>query len=111
MDLYVSGHIHFYERNTAIYKNASAPVEFESDNLIRNPGSTVYITSGVAGSDTGLNAIPGNGTEWSRVFSDDIGPGTIELLNSTTLLWTQYQAESKTSVDHLYLTKTVLRPF
>ena len=111
VDLYVSGHIHYYERNDPIYNNKTAISDENAGNYIKNAGATVYITSGIAGSKTGKNAIPANIADWSKVINDDIGYGLITVYDNYTLRWQQIQSVDSKALDSLILTKNVTRPF
>jgi hypothetical protein len=53
VDFYFNGHIHNYERDTAIYHGNEAPCEAESENYIKNPEAPIYITIGSAGNREG----------------------------------------------------------
>ena len=58
VDLYLAGHAHYYERDTAIYKNVSVSNGGKEKNRLEDAGASVYILSGIAGSNEGPNPVP-----------------------------------------------------
>jgi hypothetical protein len=51
VDIYFSGHVHNYERMTAIYKNVTIPSEFDSEHKHVNPNAPVFILIGYPGNN------------------------------------------------------------
>ena len=105
VDLMVTGHVHYYERDTAIYKDKAAGADEETKTYIKNAKAPVYIVSGNGGNIEGGTLVPLDPKPWSRFISDSIGYGVLHVLNSTAMYWKQYDAKTKAAVDHYYFLK------
>lgn len=106
VDLVVQGHLHRYERETAIYQNLTVPSEYDGDNVHVNANAPVYIVSGIAGNQFEKNdPSTHNPYSWNRKLSEDYGFGKLTAINKTHLLWEQYSSETKGLIDFLYLVK------
>jgi len=112
VDLYISGHVHAYERNYPVYQ--SIRVGNDSKGMIVNPQATVHLIAGAAGSDEGLS-----NNEWFEwtVGSDswsylahrygvDYGYGMMSIENSTHLHWQYFRSGDNGLEDEFWIVKT-----
>lgn len=111
VDLYFSGHVHYYERTTAVYQNQTVTSGKQTENSLHNAGATVYIVSGAAGSNEKLTPVPSVLSNFTVLVKSEVGYGLLEVHNSTLLYWRQFNAASLTMNDYFYLSKNTTRPF
>jgi acid phosphatase type 7 len=108
VDLVIAGHLHHYERQSAIYQNKTVPCETEDEHTCINAAAPVHIISGSGGNRLKKNDdISKNPCLWSRFQSMDYGFGKLSVVNRTTLFWQQYSSESTMLIDYFYLGKTL----
>lgn len=89
VDLYVTGHIHAYERTDAV-------------------AGTVHIVNGAAGNIEGHQVLAKQDKwkPWTLAVNDeDYGFGQLEVVNSSMLTWTFHRATDGATVDSMTLTK------
>ena len=55
---------------------------------MENAGSTVYILSGIAGSNEGKTDIPEEKPEWCKKMGNRLGWGILNVVSEDTVLWT-----------------------
>ena len=94
VDLYMSAHVHAYERLTGIYNGAV------------NFSATSYITNGAAGNKEGHQHLSGNAPKYvSHRNSQDFGFGLLSVHNVTALSWQFIRSEDGGIDDHAWITK------
>jgi hypothetical protein len=107
VDMFFQAHVHYYERNTPIYKNETVPCDIEHLHTCVGAKAPIYITSGCAGNLKGhhdhVSSVP---QLWSKYASNHFGYGKIVVHNQTHLYWEEYSAESKVILDYLWVVKT-----
>jgi hypothetical protein len=88
VDLYISAHVHSYERFFPVYNGTSNVDKWKADpSVIKNAGSTVHIVQGAAGNVEGqdhFSAIK----PFSAVRSSRYGYSGLTMHNHTHLEWT-----------------------
>ncbi|CAG9326871.1 unnamed protein product [Blepharisma stoltei] len=110
IDLILEGHVHNYERDTPIYKNATVKSEYDDSHTHKNPNAPIYIISGNAGNKKGHNdPIPSLWMPWTAFMSEDYGYGKIKVFNKTHIYWEQYSAIALEKIDYLWIIKDHLR--
>lgn len=110
VDVYFQAHVHYYERNTPIYKNLTVPCDFESPHTYVNARAPIYITSGCAGNKKGHNDnISKTPQLWSRSASNHFGYGKFVVHNETHMYWEEYSSDSKDILDYLWIVKNITR--
>lgn len=105
VDVYFSGHVHNYQRMTAIYANLTVSSPSDSFNLAVNPKAPIYILTGDAGSDHGHEPLSPTPQEWSVTGNEYYGFGQVTVFNATHTLWQQYDSEDGTVADWLWIVK------
>jgi hypothetical protein len=106
VDLVLAGHVHHYERQTAIYKNKTVASGIDTTYHHHNAKAPIHIISGNAGNRLQRNdPVSRTPDDWSVFMSPDYGFGRLTVMNKTCLLWKQYSSESNKLIDHLYITK------
>jgi hypothetical protein len=106
VDLYLQGHVHNYERDSAIYHNKTVPSDFDSKHLMVNPKATIYITTGNGGNSEGLNDLISTTPQlWARALNQDYGYGRVKAYNQTHLYWEQVSAVKQKVIDYLWVVK------
>jgi len=111
IDLYVSGHVHHYERMLPLYKGeAAAFQQFPGDakvNHIINPQAPVYIVQGKAGHsndpEDGKTATP---RAFTVKLDNEYSFIAVHSSNSTHLHVENYNSYSVDVTDNLYLIKS-----
>lgn len=103
VDMYISGHVHSYERQSPIYE--SKPY-FTSKTQHNNPGHTMYIVHGSSGNEESLNTIDKpkrkNVPSWSISNEpSQLGVGLLHIDSKTKLRWEYISATSKQPMDTL----------
>ncbi|TMW66872.1 hypothetical protein Poli38472_011988 [Pythium oligandrum] len=106
VDVVVSGHVHWYERQFPIKKNEAVMDGVSEDgNTYTNPKAPVYLVTGAAGNTEGHEASPRNEIEWNAVL-DNENYG-ISILNVTrkTLSWSFIATETGEVLDEFSIVK------
>jgi hypothetical protein len=106
VDIYFSGHVHNYQRMTAIYQNLTVASEEDSFNLAVNPRAPIYILTGDAGSDHGHEPLSTTPQDWNVIGNEYYGFGKLTVFNATHSLWLQYDSEDKSIADSLWIVKS-----
>jgi hypothetical protein len=110
VDVYLQAHVHYYERNSAIYKNETVPCQYEDQRTCINAQAPIYITSGGAGNKKGHNDIISRTPQlWSRSASNRFGYGRLVVHNESHVYWEEYSAESKDILDTYWIVKNITR--
>eukprot|EP00486_Rosalina_sp_Unknown_P003519 CAMPEP_0201571880 /NCGR_PEP_ID=MMETSP0190_2-20130828/14856_1 /ASSEMBLY_ACC=CAM_ASM_000263 /TAXON_ID=37353 /ORGANISM="Rosalina sp." /LENGTH=478 /DNA_ID=CAMNT_0047997017 /DNA_START=74 /DNA_END=1510 /DNA_ORIENTATION=+ len=99
VDLYISGHIHGYERLYSIYKEDIITKDY------MNPGATIYFVAGGAGNIEGHSStVPKK--NYTAVYNNrQYGVSQVSILNDTYLLWEYYAAENNSVIDSVTIKK------
>jgi hypothetical protein len=106
VDIMFSGHVHKYERNSAVYKSLPMPCEMDFPDYLHNCGAPVHVVTGNAGNDHLFEPISKTPQEWYRAGSDTTtGYGKLIVKNSTHVYWEQYDSETGRVVDRFWLSK------
>jgi len=108
VDMYVSAHMHSYERFLPVYNGSSLPRWRNTPNIIRNADAPVHVVTGAAGNvegQEGFSAIFG----FSAFRSMDYGYNRMEIYNATHLQWsfvvTDNATDAGTVIDDMWLIK------
>jgi len=99
VDIYFSGHVHWYERLYAI-----APGGVIQNQNYTNPTAPVYIVNGAAGNVEG-HSTGSQQPFTAKIDSSDYGYGKISFASSSELKWQYFRATDKSLVDEITLTK------
>jgi len=101
VDLYISGHLHFYER---MYPIAAGVPEKYSGQVYTNPRAPVYVVNGAAGNDERLTQVTEYNYTLGAYFDNaDYGYGQIIVHNSSHLQWQYIITNNDSIVDQLWL--------
>lgn len=100
-DLVLNGHVHNYQRNTAVYKNTTDP------NGLNNPRAPWYIVNGIAGHYDGKDTIDQDTPSPYMVYGQDTtyGWGKLIFHNSTHLTYQFITSDNNTVLDQATLYK------
>ena len=99
VDLYISGHIHAYERQYAVYKEKVTSKDY------LNPLSTIYFVAGMAGNVEGHEKLESK-KDYTAVYNDDqYGVSQVSVLNDTHLLWEFIGADDHSIIDSVMIKK------
>jgi len=106
VDLYLSGHIHWYERNYPIYQGNLVQKNYD------NPSATTYIINGAAGNIEGHSKSDHGAQPWSAYLNDDVyGYGVLKIgfegSNNSTLNWKWFDAANNALEDECTITKNL----
>jgi predicted MPP superfamily phosphohydrolase len=109
VDLYLSGHVHSYERTHPIYRNEVA--QFESRSLdtryeqIVNPQAPIHILEGIGGASKDGKPTKYSPLDFSVVVDFDLGFGVLNCHNRTHLEYVHYRAEDNKIMDKMIIVK------
>lgn len=107
IDVYFQAHVHYYERNTPIYKNLTVHCDHETHTSCVGAKAPIYITSGCAGNKKGHHDhISKTPQLWSKSASNHFGYGKFIVHNETHLYWEEYSADSKAILDTYWIVKS-----
>ena len=106
VDLYLSGHVHNYQRTHPVFKDL---VTTKWDDKVKgyiNPKSTIYVVTGAAGSDQSNTQVKNDqGIEYMASWSSRVSFGKLSVENKTHLLWSQVDSESREDIDSFWVVK------
>jgi predicted MPP superfamily phosphohydrolase len=109
VDLYLSGHIHTYERMLPIYNNEVMGYQSKADDPhyhhIINPEATVFVIQGKAGHYDNFEGDPYRTSKFSVKVIDKYSVLSVQVLSSTKLLIENLHSPSGKVQDHMYLIK------
>lgn len=106
VDLYLSGHVHNYQRTHPVFKDFITTNWDDKINGYINPKSTIYITTGAAGSDHNNTQVSNNQKgELLGSFNSKLSFGLLNVENKTHLLWRQIESESQNDIDSFWVIK------
>ncbi|XXQ31750.1 Purple acid phosphatase [Plasmodiophora brassicae] len=101
VDLYLSGHVHSYERSYPVAKSQTLGAHYT------NPAAPVYVVNGAAGNIEGHDPLPDDAPSWSAFrLSNKYGYGVLDIFNHTCLRWQFYSADSDLLEDAFSIVKT-----
>lgn len=107
VDLVLQGHVHKYERDSAIYNDTDKSGPYDTLNMHVDAQAPVYIVSGIGGTSTGVrDPIVNTEIDWVRSQHLEYGFGALTSLNRTHLLWEQFDGKTLELLDYVYLIKT-----
>eukprot|EP01016_Furgasonia_blochmanni_P043142 TRINITY_DN5814_c0_g1_i6.p1 TRINITY_DN5814_c0_g1~~TRINITY_DN5814_c0_g1_i6.p1 ORF type:complete len:394 (+),score=13.93 TRINITY_DN5814_c0_g1_i6:591-1772(+) len=109
VDLFLTAHMHNYERMLPVHANKTQKFERrEGDDHYRyiiNPTATVHVIEGDAGTDETDSTKNYFKREWSVVKDFTEGYGLVTIYNSTHLRYERFQSDSDTLFDYFYILK------
>ncbi|OWZ11514.1 Iron/zinc purple acid phosphatase [Phytophthora megakarya] len=107
VDVVVTAHQHYYERQSPIRNNTAILEGVSSDfKTYTNPKAPVYIVSGAAGTVDGLSNIPEGNATWNVASNYvDYGFSTLEA-NQSMLSWKFVKSSSQAVLDEFVMWKT-----
>ncbi|GMF25357.1 unnamed protein product [Phytophthora fragariaefolia] len=108
VDVVLTGHQHYYERQTPIRNNTAVLDGVSSDfKTYRNVQAPVYILSGACGTVEGLDSVPDpNNATWNVASNYiDYGFSTLEA-NRTMLSWRFLNSSNQAVLDEFVMWKT-----
>ena len=129
VNLAFSGHLHWIQRQSAVYRNkvvqaakmvSNSDINLgEADSIIsnyegrvalhENPQATVYTLVGTAGQ--GFQFRPADPTpEWNEMTMEEFGYAIITATNSTCLIWELINNVDDTILDKMVITQPLLFP-
>lgn len=107
VDLVLQGHVHKYERDSAVYNNTDQAGPYDTQNMHIDAQAPIYIVSGIGGTSTGVrDPIVDKEIDWVRFQHLDYGFGALTSFNRTHLLWEQFDGKTLERLDYVYLIKT-----
>lgn len=108
VDMYISGHMHSYERFLPVYNGSSLPKWRKTPNVIHNADAPIHVVTGAAGNvegQTGFDAV----YEFSIYRSTSYGYNRMNIYNMTHLHWsfvlTDNATDAGTVTDEMWLIK------
>jgi predicted MPP superfamily phosphohydrolase len=110
VDLYIDGHVHNYQRTTAVYNNT--PLETTSDVEFGyiDPKAPIYITTGGPGSDESQVPLESNATlTWYVTGAEELTYSVMTAYNSTHLWWEQWFSEVDALADSFWVVKSSIK--
>lgn len=93
VDLYLTGHIHLYERMMPVKRGEYDKLLDKKDKVFVNPDGIIHIVNGVGGNlekkEIVMN-ITDTPADYSVFMSESLGYGILKIYNSTHLYYEQY---------------------
>jgi hypothetical protein len=106
-DAVIAGHVHNYERNSAIYKGTPIPCDIDMPNHLHNCGAPIHVVTGNAGNHYPFEPVSPTPQDWFRTGAgNSTGYGKLYILNETHIYWEQYNSETGRTIDHFWLSKS-----
>jgi hypothetical protein len=87
VDMYISGHMHNYERTLPVYNGTSHKKWLANPNVIRGADAPIYIVTGAPGNVEGQTAFK-SALPFSAARSQNYGYNHMVIHNDTHLEWT-----------------------
>ena len=107
VDAVVAGHVHNYERTSAIYKGMPIPCDLDLHNHVHNCGAPIHIVTGNAGNHYPFEPVTETPQDWFRSGADNsTGYGKLYIANETHVYWEQYNSNTGKVVDYFWLSKS-----
>eukprot|EP01016_Furgasonia_blochmanni_P018940 TRINITY_DN21351_c0_g1_i2.p2 TRINITY_DN21351_c0_g1~~TRINITY_DN21351_c0_g1_i2.p2 ORF type:complete len:247 (+),score=61.09 TRINITY_DN21351_c0_g1_i2:397-1137(+) len=107
VDLFLAGHLHYYERMLPIYNYTLYSYQGRDNggnNYMKNAKATVHIIDGISGNHENIKEIP-TPKFFSAYLSNTIGYGELTLFNDTCILYEHKNSQTGDVIDYLYLAK------
>ncbi len=101
VDLYMSGHVHAYERMYPVGLNGSLP----NGKSYENPTVPVYLINGCGGSVEGLTRYAATPQPYSAVYLPIFGMGQMNFIDAEHFEWTYYSSFNGSAIDSFKLYK------
>jgi hypothetical protein len=107
VDMYLSGHMHMYERVYPVFANGTVDTKALSNNghVYTNPRPPVYAVQGTGGVFTSFDTYVSPQPAWSAKRNDHWGYGRLEVFNFTHLHYSFQIEETGESDDYFWLIK------
>jgi hypothetical protein len=106
VDIIIAGHVHNYERSSAIYKETPIPCDIDVNNYQHNCHAPIHIVTGNAGNDHIYEPLTQTPQDWYRSGTGtNYGFGKLYIYNSTHIYWEQFNSEAGVIADYLWLSK------
>jgi len=102
VDVYVSGHIHYYER---LFPIANMVPQIFYGNVYDNPTAPIYLINGAAGNDEGHQPYLLNMSITAAIDATDYGYSRMHIFNETHFLWEFYLATTQKVADFVWIVK------
>ncbi|CAG9310937.1 unnamed protein product [Blepharisma stoltei] len=93
VDLYLSGHVHLYERVFPVSFGKMHKNYEKEEKVFINPDAPIHIINGVAGNLENTKIVfnvTDHPKEWSALISESLGYGILKIVNSTHLHYKQF---------------------
>ena len=105
VDLYISGHVHNYQRTTPVYQGSVVgPV---AGNTFVNPTAPIYVVTGGPGASSDNDPVDmNNAPEWLLNANDQYSFSIITA-NATHLYWQQMLTDYETIFDDFWIIKNL----
>jgi len=101
IDIYFSGHLHYYERLWPVAPGGEVPAENYD-----NPSAPVYIINGCAGNVENHSSAPAKNLPYTAlVNAKDFGYGRLVVHNASTIDWQMYRSSDQSIMDQITLVK------
>ena len=110
VDIYVSGHMHMYERLLPVFQNVSDPLDYSPDmRTMTNPSAPVHIITGAGGNPEGTDGFPNTTTlPFSAVRAPEWSYSKMIVHNATHLHWQQIGVAGESElVDTMWIVKDI----
>ena len=104
VDWYFAGHVHRYERDMPVYKNATVHSSIDEKNYHFNANAPLYITCGGAGNREGHSPVQ-DPYDWTVLQSATFGFGNFHVYNKTHTHYQQYDSATQSMIDDVWLVK------
>ncbi|CAK72337.1 unnamed protein product (macronuclear) [Paramecium tetraurelia] len=105
VDLYLSGHVHTYQRNKPYYKNTTAKY-IQKDNIISQYQYPVQIIEGAGGTDYGEQNSTYPDSPFMEIQNPNHGVGIITVKNSTHLYFEHITVADNKVIDSIWLDRS-----
>ncbi|CAD8134668.1 unnamed protein product [Paramecium pentaurelia] len=106
VDLYLSGHVHTYQRNKPYYKNNIAQYQ-QKDNIISKYQYPVSIIEGIAGTDYGEQNETFPQKPFIEIQNPNHGVGIITIKNSTHLYYEHITVADNKVIDSIWINRSI----
>ncbi|CEG49357.1 calcineurin-like phosphoesterase [Plasmopara halstedii] len=106
VDVVLSGHVHYYERQFPVAKNKPVLDGVSSDGKVYdNPKAPVYILTGGPGQSEGLTLPPAGNATWRAAYEYLKYGYSMLQANRTTLTWIYVASTNQTIQDNFVMIK------
>jgi hypothetical protein len=106
VDLFIDGHVHNYQRTTAVY-NGTSMESSDVEHIYLNPKAPIYITTGGVGNNESQSPLTPNATlTWYVTGTGELSYSMMTVYNSTHLWWEQWLTHSDVLADSFWVVKS-----